>query len=145
MSEGVWVDYPVEVVWEGGSRFRGGRPGGPTLLVDGDREAAPGPVDSLIIALASCSAIDVVEILEKRRTPARALDVRVKFARAATPPRRLTAVHLLFRVATESASHHVARAIELSIQKYCSVVSSLRDDIELDWEVEVEAPKTAAE
>ena len=145
MSDGVWVDYPMEVVWEGGQRFRGGRPGGPTILLDGDREVGPGPVDGLIVALASCSAIDVVEILEKRRTPAVRLDVKVKFARAGQAPRRLTAVHLLFRVVTDSASHHVARAVELSVQKYCSVVHSLQEDIDLEWEVEVEAPEMAVE
>lgn len=139
MSEGVWADYPMEVRWEGGQRFRGGRPGGPTLVVDGEREAAPGPVDSLLIALAACSGIDVVEILNKRRTPPTSFGVSVKFARAAAAPRRLTAVQLLFRVATESPSHHVARAVELSVQKYCSVVHSLQEDIDLSWEVEVEA------
>jgi putative redox protein len=145
MSDGVWVEYPMEVVWEGGQRFRGGRPGGPTILIDGDREVAPGPVDGLIIALASCSAIDVVEILEKRRTPAARLDVQVRFARAAQAPRRVTAVRLLFRVVTASASHHVARAVELSVQKYCSVVHSLKTDVDLEWEVEVEAAEMAVE
>ena len=67
---GIWSEYPIEVVWEGGKRYRGGKPGGPTLVVDGDREAGPSPVEALIVALGSCSAIDIVEILEKRRTPA---------------------------------------------------------------------------
>jgi putative redox protein len=142
--EGVWVDYPVEITWEGEQRFRGGRPGGATLVVDGNREVAPGPVDSLLISLAACSGIDVVEILTKRRTPPTDLEVRAKFARAPEPPRRLTAIHLLFRVATDSAQHHVARAVELSVQKYCSVVHSLREDIELSWEVEVVAAEPAA-
>ena len=144
MSEGVWADYPVEVTWEGGQRFRGGRPGGPPLVVDGDREVAPGPVDSLLIALAACSGIDVVEILNKRRTPPTRFEVSAKFARAAEAPRRLTAVQLLFRVATDSPSHHVARAVELSVQKYCSVVHSLREDIDLSWEVEVEAAEPSS-
>jgi len=144
MDDGVWVDYPMEVAWEGGQRFRGGRPGGPTIVLDGDREAGPGPVDGVIIALASCSAIDVVEILAKRRTPATRLDVRVRFARAAQAPRRLTAIHLVFHVVTDSAAHHVARAVELSVQKYCSVVHSLKEDIDLQWEVEVEPAEAAA-
>lgn len=139
MTEGVWVDYSMEVAWEGGQRFRGGRPGGPTLRVDGEREAAPGPVDAVIVALVACSGIDVVEILNKRRTPATRLDVQARFARAAQAPRRITAVRLYFRVATDSAAHHVERAVELSVQKYCSVVHSLKEDIDLSWEVEVEA------
>ena len=137
--EGVPVGYPIDIRWEGGERFSGGRPDGPSLLVDGERAAAPGPVDSLLVALASCSAIDVLEILRKRRTPATDLQVRATFSRAATPPRRLTAVQLHFRVATDSEAHHVERAVELSVEKYCSVVHSLKADIDLGWDVEVVA------
>lgn len=145
MSDGVWVDYPMEVTWEGGQRFRGGPPGGPTLVLDGNREAAPGPVDSLIIALVSCSGIDVVEILNKRRTPVARLEVTARFARAAVAPRRLTAIRLEFRIATDSPLLHVERAVELSVQKYCSVVHSLKDDIDLSWGVEIEAVGPAGE
>src|SRR5690606_29246296 len=113
MSEGVWVDYPVEVEWEG-------------------------------IALVAGAGMEVVEILNKRRTPPSRMDVRIRFARAAQPPRRLTAIQLLFRVATDSPSSQVARAVELSVQKYCSVVHSLKEDIDISWEVEVEAPQPAS-
>ena len=140
MPEGIWSDYPIQVVWEGGQRFRAGRPGGPTLLLDGAREAAPGPVDGLVAAIAACAATDVVEILEKRRTPAASLEVRVEFARAVGPPRRLTAARLLFRVATASEAAHVERAVALTIEKYCSVASSLAPDVDLSWSVELAAP-----
>src|SRR5687767_13198177 len=133
-----WSDYPIEVTWEGGKRYRGGKPGGPALVVDGDREIAPSPVEALLVALGSCSAIDIVEILEKRRTPAQRLSVTVEFARADNPPRRIVAARLLFRVATASELHHVQRAAELSFEKYCSVSTSLAPDTELSWSVEVE-------
>ncbi len=110
MPEGVPSPVPVEVVWEGGMRYRGGPAGGPSLVVDGDREIAPSPVDTLVVALASCSAIDVVEILQKRRTPASTLRVTVEFSRAPTPPRRLTDAHLRFTVSTASEQAHVERA-----------------------------------
>lgn len=138
MPEGVWSEYPIEVVWEGGMRYRGGRPDGPTLVVDGERAAAPSPVEGVLVSLAACSAIDVVEVLNKRRTPPASLNVRVDFARAANPPRRLTSVRLVYRVVTSSERHHVERAIELSFDKYCSVVHSLAPDVELQWELEVE-------
>ncbi|MEX2581695.1 MAG: OsmC family protein [Gemmatimonadota bacterium] len=137
MPEGVRSSYPIEVVWEGGKRFRGGIPGGPSLLVDGDRLAAPSPVDSLLVALGSCSAIDVVEILEKRRTPATSVSIHVEFSRAATTPRRLTEATVHFRVATDSEPHHVERAVQLSFEKYCSVATSLAPDTELGWSVMV--------
>jgi putative redox protein len=144
MPEGTWSEYPIEIVWEGGKRYRGGKPGGPTLVVDGEREVAPSPVEAMLVALGSCSAIDVVEILEKRRTPATSLSVRVDFARAATPPKRLTAARLVYRVATASERNHVERAVQLSFEKYCSVATSLAPDTELAWSVEMESPSEAA-
>jgi putative redox protein len=138
MPEGVPVEYPIEVVWEGDRRYRGGPAGGPTLVVDGNREVAPSPVDTLIIAMASCSAIDVVDYLEKRRTPASSLSVSVRFSRAPSPPRRVTDAHLTFRVATDSPRDHVERAVQLSFEKYCSVSNSLAADTRLEWSVEME-------
>lgn len=138
MPEGVRSPYPIELVWEGGMRYRGGPGGGPTHLVDGSREAAPSPVDAVVVALAACSAIDVVEILTKRRTPPAALRVRAEFSRAPEPPRRLTDVTLRYAVAVDSERPHVERAIQLSFDKYCSVVHSLAADTRLGWELELE-------
>jgi putative redox protein len=144
MPEGVPSEYPIEVVWEGGMRYRGGPAGGPTLLVDGEKQAAPSPVDALLVAIASCSAIDVVDYLEKRRTPPTACSVSVQFSRAPSPPRRLTEVTLAFRVAADSTREHVERAVELSFDKYCSVASSLAPDTKLGWSVELEPAAIAA-
>lgn len=136
--------FGIEVVWEGGKRYRAGRSGEPSLLLDGDRGAAPGPVDGLIAALASCASIDVVEYLEKRRTPASSLGISVRFSRAATAPRRVTEVWLLFRVDTEAPREQVERAVGLAFQKYCSVASSLTPDLLVRWEVELAAVAAAA-
>jgi putative redox protein len=137
MPEGVKADHPIDVIWEGGMRYRGGPAGGPAMVLDGGREAAPSPVDAMLVALASCSAIDVVEILAKRRTPPTRVEVRVEFWRAPSPPRRLTRAELRFTVATASAREHVERAIALSFETYCSVARSLAPDTELSWELEL--------
>jgi putative redox protein len=139
MPEGIRSEYPVELVWEGGQRFSGGPPGVPAMRVDGGRQAGPSPVDALLVALGSCSAIDVVDILEKRRTPVSALSVRIEFSRAPAPPRRVTEARLHFEVATDSEAHHVERAIELSMSKYCSVASTFAPDTDLAWTTSVKA------
>ena len=144
MPEGVPVEYPVEMVWEGGMRFRGGRAGGPQTVLDGDSEAGPTPPDALVASLAACSAIDVVDYLEKRRTPAASLAVSVRFSRAPKPPRRVTEAHLTFRVATDSPREHVERAVQLSFDRYCSVAASLAPDTVLGFTVEL-MPVPAAE
>lgn len=140
MPDGVPAQYPIEVTWQGGMRWRGGPADGPTLLMDGTKEQAPSPVDTLVASIAACSAIDVVDYLEKRRTPATSASVSVRFSRAPEPPRRLTDLHLTFRVSTDSPREHVERAVQLSFDKYCSVASSLAPDIRTSWEIQVSPP-----
>lgn len=140
MNNGIPSAHPIQVRWDGGKRYLGGVPDGPEILLDGSRQSGPSPVDGVLVSLAACSAIDVVEILEKRRTPVQSLEVRCDFSRAENPPRRLTRIHLTFRVETSSERTHVDRAIDLSIEKYCSVASSLAPDTEITWTAEVVSP-----
>jgi putative redox protein len=121
-------------------RWRGGPEGGPTLLMDGEKQVAPSPVDALVASLAACSAIDVVDYLEKRRTPPTAASVSVRFSRAADYPRRLTDLHLTYRVTTDSPREHVERAVQLSFDRYCSVAGSLAPDTSITWEIELGTP-----
>ena len=140
MPEGVPAKDPVEVRWEGGMRWRGGPEGGPAMLLDGERQEAPSPVDALVVSLAACSAIDVVDYLEKRRTPPTAASVSVRYSRAEGYPRRLTDLHLTYRVTTDAAREHVERAVQLSFDKYCSVAGSLAPDTRITWEIELGVP-----
>jgi putative redox protein len=130
----------VVVDWDGELRFRGGREGVPPIVLDGRRVAGPGAVDAVAVALAACAAQDVVEILSKRRTPAESLRMDVRYVRVDGTPRRLAAIHVLFKVKTASEPHHVQRAADLAVQKYCSVASSLAPDVRVTSSVEVEAP-----
>ena len=124
----------VNVTWKGGERFDTGRPGGPVARIDGTGETAQGPVDMLSSALASCVSIDVVTILAKRRTPVARLDVAVTGKRADTTPRRLLEVDLAFTIDGEGIERAQAvRAIDLSLNKYCSVHDSLASDIVYTW------------
>ncbi|HST58487.1 MAG TPA: hypothetical protein VLK84_07365, partial [Longimicrobium sp.] len=55
-------------------------------------------------------------------------------------PRRLTELHLTYRVTTDSAREHVERAVQLSFDKYCSVAGSLAPDTKITWDVELSTP-----
>ncbi|HEX8849396.1 MAG TPA: OsmC family protein [Gemmatimonadaceae bacterium] len=124
----------VHVTWAGGQRFDAGRPGGPTLRLDGKGETGQSPVDAVLSALASCVSIDIVEILAKRRTPVERLAIAVTGERANATPRRLTAVELSFSIDGAGIDREQAtRAIDLSINKYCSVRDSLARDIAISW------------
>jgi putative redox protein len=128
----------VHVVWKGDHQFDTGRPGGPVARLDGRGQAGQTPVDAVLSALASCTSVDIIEILAKRRTPVRALEIDVTGTRVETTPRRLTHIELTFRVTGDGIErHHAERAVELAITRYCSVKDSLRSDIEIAWTVEL--------
>ncbi len=125
----------VRAVWNGEMRFDGHRElGGPSIRLDGHGVTGPSPVDSLLLSLASCAGIDVVEILAKRRTPVQSLEVAVVGERAATVPSRVTSVHLTFHIGGVDVDRaHADRAIELAINKYCSVKDSLDPNMPVRW------------
>lgn len=128
----------VTLTWTGGLRFEGGEPGGPVSVLDGDNTAAPGPMLHLLLAAASCSAADVVDILAKMREQLSSLEVEAWGDRRDEPPRRYTGIRLHFRVRGASLDEaKVRRAIELSLEKYCSVIHSLAPDIPVRYELDL--------
>jgi len=126
--------------WTGELRFEGGSPGQPAIQVDGDGKVATSPVELLLLAAATCSAADIVLILNKQRVSLNALDVAVRGTRRESEPRRYTAIAFHFTVRGAGADEiKVRRAIDLSLEKYCSVVASLAPDIQISYEVSIPA------
>ena len=124
----------IALTWERGLVFRGGAPGGPEVVIDGDNAAGPGPMLNLLLAAAACSGSDVVVILEKMRVGLRELRIEVSGVRREQEPRRYTSIHYDFHVAGDGLDESRARrAIDLSLEKYCSVVASLAPDIKITY------------
>ena len=119
----------TRAVWRGEHRFDAG-PEGRTAPVDADSRTAPGPVETLLNALATCSAVDVLDVLAKRRTPAKRLTVNVTATRRTEAPRRVERVDVEYVIDGDGILvEHAERAIQLSFEKYCSVAASLAPDI----------------
>ena len=128
------ADKHIRMRWSGeGDRFEGGPVGGASAVIDGDGAAAPGPMDMLLGALASCMGIDIVMILQKGRVPVDDLDIEIEADRAPKPPRRFTSVEMTVRVIgpSEEQRSKVERAVALSRDTYCSVFHSLREDLDV--------------
>lgn len=124
----------VALIWHEGLRFSGGAPDGPSTTIDGDNAAAPGPMLTLLLAAASCTGSDVVVILEKMRVQLRELRIDVTGVRREENPRRYTAMHFDYHLGGEGLDHAKAtRAIDLSLEKYCSVIHSLAPDIAITY------------
>lgn len=128
----------ILVSWKGDRRFESAREGRPGILLDGDGNDAPSPPDALLAALASCVSVDVVDILAKRRTPVEAFDVEVLGVRAETTPRRFAHITLNFTITGSVIERaQVDRAIDLAVNKYCSVKDSLDPNMPVVWTLDL--------
>lgn len=131
-AAGAPVVARTEAVWLGEYRFAAG-PEGRRHLIDAganDEQRAPGPVETLLNAVATCSAIDVLDILAKRRTPVERMRVLVTAERRSEHPRRVQRLAIEYRIDGAGIDPDQAhRAMQLSFERYCSVAASLAPDI----------------
>jgi putative redox protein len=128
----------VSVRWRDHLVFEGGGAGRPSIVMDGDSKAATSPVELLLVAGAGCTGADIVGILEKMRVDLRTLDMDVEGTRRDEHPRRFTAIHFRFRVSGAGIDEtKVRRAVDLSLEKYCTVMASLAPDIRVSYDVAI--------
>ena len=128
----------VSVRWRNQLVFEGNGTGQPPIVVDGDTRVATSPVQLLLLAGASCTGTDVVEILEKMRIGLRTLEIEVEGTRREDHPRRFTAIHFRFRVGGDGVDEaKMRRAVELSLEKYCTVMASLAPDIRVTYDLTI--------
>ncbi|MFN2499400.1 MAG: OsmC family protein [Pyrinomonadaceae bacterium] len=114
--------------------FVGHTPSGHPVLLDTDhnRNSAPTPMELLLVALGSCTGVDVVSILRKKRQDVSAYRVEVRGERRAEHPCSYSRMEVHHIVTGRNISgQSVAQAIQLSEQKYCSVAATLRPTAEI--------------
>ena len=121
------------VVWKKGLSFTGtggtssfSLPLGADPKVGGANDGFR-PMELLLVALAGCTAMDVVSILQKKKQQLTAFEVRTHGDRAEQDPKRFTGFVVEYVVTGTGVDHAaVERAVELSETKYCSVMATLR-------------------
>ena len=124
----------ILVNWIQDRKFESAREGKPAILLDGDGVDSPTPPDALLAALASCVSVDVVDILAKRRTPVEKYSVEILGERVDSIPRRVQ--HNVMNITITGAGIQrgpAEHAIDLAVNKYCSVRDSLAPDIPVVW------------
>jgi putative redox protein len=121
----------VELIWEHDLVFSG-KSGDIRMTLDSHSAEGPSPMQALAFGLAGCMGMDVVHVITKGRHDLRGLRADLTGTREASVPHRFTAVTLHYTVTGNVPPDVVARAIQLSREKYCSVWHSLRQDIRLD-------------
>lgn len=104
----------------------------------GGRNLAPRPMELVLAGTGGCTAFDVVLILKRGRHAVTACDVTLKAERAETDPKIFTKVHFHYRVKGRKLKRDaVARAIELSKDKYCSASIMLGKTAEITHDFEI--------
>ena len=96
------------------------------------------PSDMLLIAAAACSAVDVVEILEKKRMPLNYLEISSSGEQDQEPPWAFQKIHLHYKVGGKDLTEKaIAQAIQLSEEKYCSVTATIRATAQITTDFEI--------
>jgi putative redox protein len=104
----------------------------------GGQDHGARPMEVVLAGLGGCSAIDVMTILEKSRQAVSNCEIEISAIRADTIPRVFTKIHLHYRVSgSQLESKKVARAISLSMEKYCSVTRMLEKSATISSDFEI--------
>jgi putative redox protein len=124
-----------------GKRFMGRTPDGHRIMIDGEPYAKTGmnPMDVLLNALGACAAFDVVEMVRKRRLDLERYRVELEGHRHDGTPSYFTTIHATHYICAPGLKQTMAeRFVDLAMNKYCSVASSL--NAEIDFTVVLEHP-----
>lgn len=127
-------DAKAVVHFAGDDLFIGITPSGHAQVLDTNHErgSAATPLELLLIALGSCTAVDVVSIMRKKRERVTDYRVEVRGERRAEYPRKYTRMEVKHIVRGHNISEKaLAQAIELSDEKYCSVAATFGPGVEI--------------
>ena len=131
------------VKWVDGMTFLAETGSNHAVMMDGapdagGRNLAPRPMELLLAGAGGCTAFDVVLILKKGRHAIDDCAVTLKAERAETEPKVFTRIHLHYRVTGKNLKPEtVARAIQLSKEKYCSATIMLGQTAEITYDFEI--------
>lgn len=133
----------ARVKWVEAMTFVGESGSGHSLVMDGapesgGRDLGIRPMEMLLLGMGGCTAFDVVMILRKARQQITDCEVNIEAVRADTDPKVFTRIHAHFVVTGHAlADRQVARAIELSAEKYCSASIMLAKTATITHDFEV--------
>ena len=129
----------AKVTYVDGLQFVGEAASGHAIVMDGDKEVGgrntgARPMELLLIGLGGCSGMDVVSILKKKKQEINGVEIKVKGEKAENYPKKFTDMDIEFIVRGRNVSDDaVKRAVELSMEKYCSVKATLEGSAKVTW------------
>lgn len=136
----------AKVRWSGGLQFVGIPSSGHAVLVDaaedvGGLDSAPRPVELLLIAQGGCSGMDVVSILRKMKVDFSDFEIELEGERTEEHPRFIKRIHLVYKIWGNVPEEKFKKAIDLSLEKYCTVANTLRGKADITYSYEINPAK----
>ncbi len=129
--------------WTGGKRFEGRSAFGHIIVTDsgkasGGQESGYKPTELLLYAIAGCTGVDVVGILQKQRQELSSLEIEVVGHQPDTYPKPYHTVEIKYRARGKNLDRQkVVQAVELSMNKYCSVSQTVKHETGVTTTIEV--------
>lgn len=129
----------AKVKWVDGLQFVGESGTHHTIVIDGDievggKDTGMRPMELLLIGLGGCSGMDVASILQKKKQQITNIDINVKGKKADSYPKKFTEIEIEFIVSGRDLSEDaVKQAVELSMEKYCSVKATLEGAAKINF------------
>ncbi|MBW2137965.1 MAG: OsmC family protein [Deltaproteobacteria bacterium] len=128
----------ARLTWQRDLYFVGMTQRGYEVEYDVRYEEGCSPTETLLLSIAGCLSIDIVHILRKMRCEVSSYEVEAEGVRREEPPQYYTAFNLMIHIKGEGITpKKINRAIDLSLNKYCSVYHSLRKDIDVNIKYEI--------
>jgi len=123
--------------WKHDEVYEGISEEGNTITFDAGaaHQHGPSPMQAVLMALCSCTSVDVVSILKKKRQEVTGLRVTANATQAADPPRVFTRIMLTYAVRGKLSRRAVEDAVALSKNKYCSVSKMLEKAATVEYEI----------
>jgi putative redox protein len=129
----------AKVTYTQGLQFVGEASSGHAIVMDGNPEVGGHdtglrPMELLLVGLGGCSGMDIISILKKKKQDITGLEINVKGEEAEKYPKNFTEIDLEFVVKGRNISEDaVKRAIDLSMNKYCSVKITLEGSSKINF------------
>jgi putative redox protein len=135
------MNHEITCSWKGAMGFEA-LANGHKVLMDaedsfGGHDSGPRPKPLLLVALAGCSGMDVVSLLQKMREPLSWYDMKVSGDLSEDHPKIYTRIKIsyLFKASDGMKPESVEKAVRLSQDKYCGVSALFRLAVPVDWEI----------
>lgn len=133
----------AKVKWVNNIQFVGESGTGHAIVMDGDREVGGNntgmrPMELLLVGLGGCSGMDVASILQKKKQRVTDLEININGQKADSYPKKFTEIEIQFIVSGKDISEEaVKRAVELSMEKYCSVKATLTGTAKINYSYKI--------